>query len=164
MVAVLAVGLLRESSSSPWGAPVPVLVAEADAQPGRPVTTRPADWPRDLVPPDALVTPPDGAVATRPVRAGQVLVRGDLARDLDDLLRDGEVAVPLAQDLPELPAGARVVVLGTSFDGTGRRLATGRLLARSAEWTWVAVSSSNAPAVAAALATGQVIIALAAPP
>lgn len=163
IIGLAIAGLVHRTTRSPWGRAVPVLVAAADAAPGDDLMATSADWPDDLVPARALTALPGEAIATRPVRAGDVLTELDVARDLADLVRPGEVAIALAQDLPDLPAGARLVVLGTGFDGTGRHLASGRLLARSSEWTWVAVAASAAPSVAAAMATGQVTVALAGP-
>lgn len=142
---------------------MPVVVATADTPPGDPVATAVRSWPADLVPDDALATPPADAVAARALRTDAVVTAADVVGDLDDLLRPDEVGIALAQALPDLPTDARVVLLGTGLDGTGVRLAGGRLLARSADWAWVAVDRGAAPGVAAALSTGQVTVALAPP-
>ncbi len=165
LLALLAAGLLASgglvarSGTSPWGPPVPVLVAATDATPGQPVTARSANWPARLVPPDHLAAPPEG-VATRALRAGEVLTEAHVAPDLSHLLTRGEVAVALDQQLG-LPAGVQVVVLGTDFDGRGRRLGRGRLVAADDTRTWIAVDRVDAPAVAAGLTAGQVTVALA---
>jgi len=160
VVALAAAGVVRRSGQSPWGPPVDVVVAAVDIEAGGRVTAESRTWPADLVPADALTSVAPDAVARRRVRAGEVLASGHVARDLDDLLRPGEVAVPLAQDLPDLPDDARVVLLGAGFDGTGRRLASGRLVARDDTWTWVAVPSAQAADLAAAIATGPVTVAV----
>lgn len=161
VLALATAGIVRRSGQSPWGRPVEVVVATVDVATGGPVLGQHRTWPADLVPDDAVAMVAPNAVATRRIRAGEVVTRSHLARDLDDLLRPGEVALPLAQELPDLPDDARVVVLGAGFDGTGRRLATGRLLARDPGWTWLAVPADDAPDVAAAAATGQVTVGVA---
>lgn len=163
LVVLVGAGAARRASRTPWGPPVAVVVATADTPPGHPVTTMVRSWPADLVPDDALATSPPDAVAARTLRADAVVTQTDVAEDLDDLLGPNEVAIALAQALPDLPTDARVVLLGTGLDGTGARLAGGRLLTRSADWTWVAVDRGAAPTVAAALSTGQVTVALAPP-
>ncbi len=160
VLGLAAAGLVRRSGQSPWGRPVDVVVAEVDADPGAPVTAQHGTWPADLVPADAVTSIAPDAIASRRIRAGEVLTGDHVARGLDDLLAPGEVAVPLAQDLPDLPDDARVVLLGAGFDGTGRRLASGRLVARDDTWTWVAVARAEAADVAAATATGTVTVAV----
>lgn len=160
VLGLAAIGMARRSGQSPWGRPVDVLVAVADVEPGGPVASRRRTWPADLVPADAMASIAPDAVASGRIRAGEVLTGAHVARGLDDLLRPGEVAVPLAQEVPDLPDDARVVLLGAGFDGAGRRLASGRVVARDETWTWVAVSATRAPDVAAATATGPVTVAL----
>ncbi len=163
LAAVLVVGVTVRGRRSPWGPAVPVVVAATDTRPGSPVVGQVRDRPAGLVPADALATPPTHAVAARHLREGEVVTTADVARDLAELLGPDELGVALAQDLPDLPTHARVALLGTALDGTGRRLAGGRLLARTDGWTWIAVPRSAGPAVAAAVATGQVTVALAPP-
>lgn len=164
LVVLAGLGVVHRGNQSPWGPTRSVLVASADAHPGDPLTATRRAWPGHLVPDDALSSSPVDHVATTTVQEGQVLTRAHLADGLAGLLGPGEVALPFAQDLPELPPGATLTLLGTGLDGTGRRLGGGRLLARGPTWTWVAVDDRVAPAVAAALATGQVLVGLDRPP
>lgn len=160
VVGLVAVGLALHTTTSRWGPATPVVVATAAAEAGQPLATTHATWPADLVPPDALATPPDG-VATRHVRAGEVVTATHVATDLSDLLGHDEVALNLPSVPDGLPRGATLDLLGTDFDGTGRRLGRGRLVAVRQDGAWVVVDRGDAPAVAAALATGQVTVALA---
>lgn len=160
LAALVVAGIVARTSRSPWGPPTTVVVATADRSAGEQVTARTTTRPAAVVPDDALATVPAGRLA-RDVTAGEVLTRAHVADDLDDLLETGEVAIALAQELPRLPAGARLDLLGTGFDGTGTRLGSGRLLAVDDAWTWVALDRATAPGVAAAMATGQVTVALA---
>lgn len=161
LVAVVLVlsGLVARARTSPWGPPVRVLVAAGDLSGGDPVRAVATTWPRDLVPSDHLATTPDG-VATRPVRAGEVLTEIHVAATRSDLLESDEVALAIDRELG-LPPGAPVDVLGTDFDGRGRLLGHGRMLAVDETRSWIAVSRAAAPAMAAGLASGQVTIALA---
>lgn len=160
VVALVVLGLTLRSSTSPWGRPTTVVVAARAAAPGDPLVATTTTWPADLVPADALTTPRDG-IANRAVRAGEVLTRADVAGDLSHLLTTDEVAMTISGAPPGLPATAHLVLLGTDFDGVGRRLGGARLLSRDDETTWVAVDRGVAPAVAAALSTGQVTVAVA---
>lgn len=168
VAAVLAAGLLLLAAgaghvaSSPWGPPVTVVVATRDLAIGEELTTadvRRTGWPADLVPAGALSDPAGTVVA--PVPAGSVVTDRHVARDgLARALPDGMVAVPLpAELLPEVPAGARLDLVGATLDGRGVTLAHRALvLAAGGPQVWVAVDHAAAADVAAAGATGQLTL------
>lgn len=163
LVGLVLFGIGARTAASPHGPLVAVPVAQTDATAGDPVAA--ADVvvqrrPAAFVPDGALDDVPQGRLA-RDVGDGEVVTDRHVVDDVDDLLASGEVALALAQHLPSLPARADLVVLGTALDGTGRMLATARLLAAGPEWTWIALPVEAAPDVAAGMATGGITVVVA---
>lgn len=161
LVVLVGFGVVRRGSATPWGPPVEVVVAAGDLDAGQPVAAMTASRPASLVPSNALERIPSGRMS-RDVTAGEVLTSAHVVADLDDLLENGEVAIALSQQLPGIRVGSRLEILGTGFDGLGDHLGPGRLLAVDGDQTWVAIDQDRAPAIAAAMTTGSVTVALAA--
>lgn len=168
LATVAALALLgRGATRSPWGPPTDVLVAVDDLPGGAPVTAdllRPARWPADLVPHDAVTSAdlgPDvrlrGAVV-----AGAPVTRRQLAVGLGGMVAEGHAAVAVPVDgLPHVDAGDAVDVVATGLDGVGRRVATAaRVLAVDDAFLWLDVPTHEVDAVAAAGAAGRLTLAV----
>jgi hypothetical protein len=159
---LLVAGTVR-LASSPWGPPVPVLVAARDLPLGAPLgpdAIRTTEWPARLVPPGALDTVA-GSVAIAPLAEGSVLT-DRLVSDggLGAALPDGTAAVAVPSELvPVLLPGARLDLVGAELDGRGVPLATAAtVLTDDGEHVWLAVDHQQAPAAAAAAAAGAVTV------
>lgn len=166
VLALVVVG--RGATRSPWGPPVPVLVATADLEPGAPIDPgqlRAAQWPADLVPDDsitALADLPDDARVRSSVPAGAPLTGRHLVSGLAGLVAPGHVAVSVPRDgLPIVPTGARVDVVTAGVHGESARVTAGaRVLALDGDWVWLGVPAEQADAVATAAVTGRVLLAI----
>jgi pilus assembly protein CpaB len=162
LVLLLVAGTVR-LASSPWGPPVPVLVAARDLPLGAPLdadAVRTTEWPARLVPPGALATVAD-SVAIAPLAEGSVLTDRLVGEGgLGAALPDGSAAVAVPSELvPVLLPGARLDLVGAELDGRGVALATAAtVLTDDGEHVWVAVDHQQAPAVAAAAAAGTVTV------
>ncbi|GGI03635.1 hypothetical protein GCM10011354_05020 [Egicoccus halophilus] len=164
VVVVLLIGalgaFLARLSTSPWGGPVPVLVAGDDLAVGSELAdaaVRATDWPADLVPGDAVRTPRDARL-TIAVPAGTVLTERHLASTgVAGALADTQAGVAVPRELlPELPAGAHIDLVGAAHDGSGSVLAAEVEVVRVDEArVWIAVGRDEAAAVAGAAASGQ---------
>lgn len=161
-------GVLLRVALSPYGPPVPVLIAGTDLGPGRPVgPTDVADarWPRSLLPAGPVATRDDlaGARLTSGIVAGAVLTRAHL-RDDGPLagLAAGSVAVPVPADLVgDLATDARLDLLGVAGDGSGRTVARdARVLTVERSTVWVEVPRERAADVAAAALRGTLSVAV----
>ncbi|HKJ56802.1 MAG TPA: hypothetical protein VJ978_12535 [Nitriliruptoraceae bacterium] len=155
-------GVVEHTTATPWGPPVQVVVATADADAGSAVSAEVVGRPRRLVPADAVDAVPEGLLA-RDIGAGEVVTSRHLATGIDGLLEPGEVALAVPDELPPLPDHAHMEVLATTLDGTASRLGTARLMATEPDWLWIAVPATIAPDVAAAMARGGIALALAPP-
>lgn len=164
LIAVLCVGAVAalglRAATSPWGPPTPVLVADADLPLGHPLApddVRPARWPADLVPADALTTIGNVRLAVG-VPAGTVMTGRHVASGgLAGALTADTAAVAIAAELlPALPSGATVDLVGAGTDGAGAVLASDvEVLRIDGEAVWVAVPRVTAAEVAAAAAAGR---------
>jgi pilus assembly protein CpaB len=161
---LLVAGGVARASSSPYGPPVPVLIATRDLPVGHqlaPDDLRRATWPRDLVPAGAAIdlrgtvvgALPSGSVATD----RHVAVSG-----LAAALPGGHAAVPVPTDaIPAVPAGARLDVVLADLDGGVHLLArSATVLTADGEVVWLAVASDEAPAVAGAASRGALSVVL----
>ena len=137
-----------------WGSTRSVLVARQPLEPGDPIVAELASLPLAALPDDALAERPDDAVVRQRVAAGEVLTRLDITRRSGPaaLAEPGTVVVALSDPL------ARNVVVGLNVQVT----ADGLLVATAARVTgmvdeviFVAVSATEAPAVAAAAQQGR---------
>jgi Flp pilus assembly protein CpaB len=161
-VSTLLTAVLLRVALAPYGPPVTVLVTTADLEVGAallPADVATARWPRDLLPPAALMTRADmaGALLAQGVTAGTVLTARHV-RDDGPLaaLAAGTAAVPVPLGLLRGADGGThldlVTVLG---DGTGRTIARDvRVLAVDDDTVWLEVSRDRAPDVAAAVLRG----------
>ncbi|WP_052665722.1 SAF domain-containing protein [Nitriliruptor alkaliphilus] len=168
VVAVLLLALAASSAvrvvSSPYGPPVPLLVAAEDLAPGTVLddtVLRPARWPGELAPSGAR-TDPTGTL-TAPLPAGAVLTDGHVTdRGLGGVVGPGMVAVPLPAELvPALEVGAAVQVIASAMDGAGLVLADqAEVLALDGTSMWLAVPAAAAADVAAAGLRGTIALAV----
>jgi pilus assembly protein CpaB len=164
LLAVLAAGaVLLRVALSPYGPPVPVLVAARTLEVGATVGTQDVEvarWPRSLTPPgtfhDAAALA-DGATLVMGVVRGTplTLLHVDAAGPLAGL-PGGAAAVPVPLDLlAGVGPGVRVDLVVTLGDGTGRRLAEDvRVLDGDGRLVWLVVDRALAPDVAAAASRG----------
>jgi Flp pilus assembly protein CpaB len=170
VMTALAMVLLR-IVLAPYGPPIMVLVTTSDLEVGSalgPTDVTTARWPRDLVPPAALLTRGDlaGARLALGVTAGTVLTSRHVRADGPlSSLTSGTAAVPVPLGLLRGAVGGRrldlVTVLG---DGTGRTIARDvRVLAVDGGTVWLEVSRDRAPDVAAAALRGTLSGAVLAP-
>jgi hypothetical protein len=159
VAALLLAGTVR-LASSPWGAPVEVLVAARDLTVGEPVgpaDVRRTDWPAALVPAGSLRDAVGTVVA--PLPAGSVVTDRHVGDGgLGAAVPPGDAAVALPTELvPELPAGARLDLVGADLDAGGVTLAAGAtVLVDDGAHVWVAVRRQEAGAVAAAALAGRI--------
>jgi hypothetical protein len=168
LLLLLLAGTVR-LASSPWGPPVPVLVATRDLPIGAslgPDDVRPAAWPAGLVPTGALSAEVGGSFATALVPAGSVLTDRNVGDGgLGAALPSGTAAVALPAELvPDVGSGTRLDLVGADLDGRAVPLAVAAtVLADDGEHLWVAVARQEAAAVAAA-ALGGALTAVVLPP
>lgn len=150
--------------ASPYGAPVPVLVAATDLAAGTVLddeALRPARWPGELAPPDARAHATGTLVA--PLPAGAVLTDGHVTdRGLGGTVGAGRAAVALPAELvPPLEVGAAVQVIASAADGAGLVLADrAEVVAADGASLWLSVPVETAADVAAAGLRGTVALAV----
>ncbi len=151
-------GRVEEERRS-WGTTQEVWTATTDLDPGDTVGAEPTDVPVALVPPDALTSPPGGAVARQRVTAGEILVDADVAPASGPaaLAESGTVVVgvvdPLARGLTiglPVQVAAEGVVLAPDATVVGL----------SDDVIQLAVPERDAPIVAAAAHDGRASILL----
>lgn len=95
-----------------WGDTTTVWQAVTPAVPGTPLAARPIEAPLALVPTDAVVADPNGALARQAVSTGEMIVTADIGRSLLDLLPAGWRAVAIRLRLaPPLVVGDAVDVV-----------------------------------------------------
>jgi pilus assembly protein CpaB len=147
--------------TSPWGAPVTVLVARHDLGIGHqvgPADVRRADWPAELVPDGAVLDVGDAAgTILAAVPAGSILTDRHLGDGgLGTAVPVGRAAIALPIDLlPPLPAGATIDLVGADLDRRGVPLASGAtVLAADGVHVWVVVDHGEAADAAAAALAG----------
>jgi len=160
--AMVLTAVLLRVALSPYGPPVPVLVATEDLRVGEVITgagLTVARWPRELVPPGALAqrTLAIGGRMTMGVTAGTALTERHVTGDGPLTgLSAGTAAVPVPSGaLRGAAGGVRLDLVVTLGDGTGRTLARDvRVLVEESGTTWLEVDRALAPDVAAAAARG----------
>jgi hypothetical protein len=163
LAAVLSGAALR-TVASPYGVPVPVLVAVTDLPTGTDLDAgmvRAERWPADLVPAGHRVDP--RGTLTAPLPTGAVLTdRHVTDAGLAGLVGPGRSAVPLPAELvPDLPIGTEVQVVATGVDGAGAVLADrAEVIAADGASLWVAVPDAAAADVAAAGLRGAIAVAV----
>jgi pilus assembly protein CpaB len=156
LIATLTV--LARVALSPYGPPVPVVVATRDLPVGPVVSS--ADvaslrWPRSLVP-DGVLTTTGAAVgstlAIATTSAGALTDRHVRPSGVSTMLAPGTAALPVRRDqLPGLTVGARVDLVIRSGDGTGRTAVRGaEVLALEDGLLWLEVPRGSAADVSAA--------------
>lgn len=136
-----------------WGSTRTVWVASGPVAAGTVVRASVADYPAAMVPPSAASSLPAGAVATRSIAAGEVVVAADLA--VDGLVPADWVvfAVPL-DGSPALVVGDAVTVFGS-----GQLWCEGMAAAIGEVTVEIAVPEGCAASTSAQLALGAVTLA-----
>lgn len=163
VVAALSGAALR-AAASPYGPPVPVLVASDDLPAGADLadaSLRTERWPADLVPTDHRSEASGRLVSGLP--AGAVLTDGHVSDGgLAEALGSGRSAVPLPVELvPDLPIGTVVQVVATGLEGDGTVLADrAEVIAADDGSLWVAVPDAAAADVATAALRGSLAVAV----
>jgi hypothetical protein len=160
LAVLAAVGVSARLAASPYGPPVPVLVATSDLPVGTVLGedhVRTERWPGDLVPDDGRDEPV--GTLTAPLPAGAVLTTAHVTDDgLAGMLAPGQAAAPLPADLvPHLSTGTEVQVVTGGTDGVGVVLADrAAVIADDGTSLWLAVPVHAAADVAAAGSRGTV--------
>lgn len=158
----------RGATRSPWGPPIPVVVATTDLPAGHrvgPDDVALAQWPTGLVPAGAFVDPEDtvGREVAAPLARRMPLVAAGLV-DAGPAasVPAGRVALPVEVPGSErLGIGQRVDVLAGDGTGSGVRLASdARVIAVDGEVVWLEVGRGEAPAVAGAARWGELTLAV----
>lgn len=130
-----------------WGTSATVWVAASDVAAGAPVTARRVEAPLALVPATSTAADPTGAIARRPIAAGEVLTTSAIG-DADDLVPPGwrGVAIPADDSTLAVRVGDRVDVVAAggvlAIDGVVIEVFPANVV--------VAVAAEAAPAVASA--------------
>jgi Flp pilus assembly protein CpaB len=164
MVLVVAVAATARVAASPYGPPVPVLVATSDLPTGTVLdegVLRAERWPAQLAP-DGGRTDPSGTL-TAPLPAGAVLTGAHVTEDgVGGMVGPGRAAVPLPAELvPELAVGTVVQVITSGPDGGGIVLADrAEVVAADGAALWLATPELAAADVAAAGLRGTVALAV----
>ncbi len=165
LLVVVAAGAVLRVARSPYGPPVPVVVAVRDLAVGAAVAgaVAPEHRPADHVPSDAVATVPPDATLAMGVVSGTVLTARHLrpGGPLADLAA-GSAAVAVPVDIvPGAVPGLRVDLVATLGDGSGAVVAAdARVLAVTGDLVWFEVPRVAAPDVAAAASRGLLTAAL----
>jgi hypothetical protein len=152
-----------------WGPPATVLVTVRDLPAGLPVAADDvvvARWPRDLVPPGALVDPAalatdavaDGRLAAgTPVTSHNVRVGGP-----GTWATAGTAVLPVPGDvLPVVPVGTRLDLAVAGLDGRADVVArSATVVADDGTWRWVRVRRDEVGGVAGGVGSGSLIAAV----
>jgi pilus assembly protein CpaB len=162
--AVLTLAVLLRVALSPYGPPLPVVLATGDLAVGTrlaPSDLVTARWPSSLVADHLIGVPADaiGSTLSIGVPAGTAVSRRHLEGDgVSGALADWAVAVPIPEQLlPPLVAGGRIDVIVTLGDGSGRAAASDvRVLSVDGGIVWLEVERSRAPDVSAAAGRGTI--------
>lgn len=155
----------RGAARSPWGEPVPVLVAARDLPAGAELTPSEVvlvERPEATLPVGALAEVPTGRLSTM-IPQGAVLTSAHVTdHGLAAGLAPGRSAVALpAADLPTLSPGQRIDVVTSTTDGSGARLATDAVvLATGGDHIWLDVARDEAVAIGAGLGWARVTVVL----
>jgi hypothetical protein len=170
-VAMTAATLDVRRERDAWGESAPVFVAARDIGPGEPLgdATVAADLPRAMLPPSAVDTIPDGAIATQHIAKGETIVSADLssARAPLALLPDGWLAIEIPTADMGVASGAMGGPALFGVGDTATLLADGDEVAATAiivqvttAAVAVAVPRADAPRVAEAASRHVAVIAL----
>jgi Flp pilus assembly protein CpaB len=153
---------------SPYGPPVPVVLAARDLTVGSrlvPADLVAARWPASLVADHLIAVPADAVGSTLSIglTEGSPLSGRHLRGDgITGALASWAVAVPVPQELlPPLVAGGRIDIIVTLGDGSGRAAASDvRVLSVDGDVVWLEVERSRAPDVSAAVGRGTIGVVL----
>lgn len=162
---VILAAAASSALSSPWGDPVPAVVAVRELRTGevlRSDDVRLERLPAGVLPSGAVSSTDEvtGRTLARTVPAGAVLTAGDAADGGPAAdLPEGLVAFPLPlTDTTVLSPGQRIDLVAGDGGGAGSRLASGALvLAVEDGSAWVAVQRDEAPVLAGAGRWGEVV-------
>jgi Flp pilus assembly protein CpaB len=162
--ASLTLAVLLRVALSPYGPPLPVVLATRDLAVGTRIAPSDLDsarWPASLVADHLIALPADaiGSTLSIGVPAGTPVSRRHLEGDgVSGALAAWAVAVPVpAELLPPLVAGGRIDVIITLGDGSGRAAASDvRVLSVDGGIIWLEVERSRAPDVSAAAGRGTI--------
>lgn len=163
-VTLALVLLTVRAATSPWGEPVPAVIAVRTLQVAEIVAdddVREVERPVDLLPHGAITRTEDvvGRAATRTIPVGATLTVDDVAHGGPAAhLPPGLVAFPLPPAQAGVEPGQRVDLVTGDGSGAGHLLASAALvLAVGDETVWVAIRREEAPALAGASRWGEVI-------
>jgi hypothetical protein len=156
--AMIAAGALRgvDEARRSWGETTEVWVATAAAAPGEPLSLERRSYPVAVVPPGAVRSSPAGAVASRNVELGEVIVASDVnPGGVAGLVPPGSVAIAVPTRAPQLRIGD-----GVAAFASGERLADGIVVDVTEEQVVLAIPSGAASALALAVPGNAVVLAL----
>ena len=149
-----------DAARQSWGTHQAVWTAAGGIEPGALITAQRTEVPTAVVPGDAVNASPVNAVAKQHISAGEIVTTADVAlTGTAGLITDGWVAFAVPQSVAHFAAGDHVDVYTTD-----RLISHGAVVEAGDSDVMVAVPSDAAPAMAAALQSGAVTIALASAP
>jgi hypothetical protein len=143
-----------------WGTQQQVWVATAAMEPGAVITAELSEVPTAVVPNDAIDTSPVGAIAKQHIAVGEIVTRDDVTRaGPAGLIPDGWVAFAVPESVDHFVPGDHVNVYTTD-----RLIGDGVVVDAGDSDVMVAIAADAAPAMATALQSGAVTVALTSAP
>jgi hypothetical protein len=143
-----------------WGTQKPVWMATAPIEPGAVITAERSEVPTAVIPGDAVDASPAGAVAKQHISAGEIVTTADVALSgAAGLIPDGWVAFAVPESAGHFAAGDHVNVYTAD-----RLICEGLVVEADDSDAMVAVPTDTAPAMATAMQSDAVTIALASGP
>jgi hypothetical protein len=139
-----------------WGRQQTVWVASAAIEPGTPIRSATRLMPSAVVPADAVVSDPAGTLARQHVGPGEIITGADITtRGTAGLVPSGWVAFALPPAVGQFGVGDHLDV----YAG-GQLASAGLVVGDSDAGLMVAVPPDSAPAIATAILTDTVTLAL----
>ena len=161
VAAAVALGAARavegvDAARRSWGRQQTVWVASAPIEPGKPMLAAPRPMPSAVVPADAVVADPGGALARQRVGPGEIITNADInARGTAGLVPEGWVAFALPPAVGQFGVGDHLNVYAA-----GQLAAAGLVVGDTDAALMVAVPADAAAAIATALLGDAVTLAL----
>jgi hypothetical protein len=143
-----------------WGTQQAVWTATAAIKPGAVITAEHSEVPTAVVPNDAVDASPVGAVAKQHIAVGEIVTSADVTRaGPAGLIPEGWVAFAVPESVDHFAAGDHVNVYTTD-----RLISDGVVVEAGDSDVMVAIAADAAPAMATALQSGAVTVALTSAP
>ena len=154
--AVAGVDAARRS----WGVQQSVWTASSAIEPGQPITAARRAVPRAVVPDDAALNVPSGAIARQRLAAGEIVTDADVAASgAAGLLPDGWVAFVVPASVDHFAVGDHLDVFSSDH-----LVAAGLVIDVGESELMVAIPAAAAPAMSTALLADAVTLGLTSTP